>query len=80
MAKTGNPRIDVSKMSQPDLVEQSAERFENELRALQTGDSATEKWVILRDTKHRTALAINGRKTSKSHDWFSAKSAEMAPS
>ena len=29
--RQGNPRIDVSKMSQPDLVEQFAERFEKKL-------------------------------------------------
>ena len=65
-------------MSTPDLVEEFAERFENELRASQTGDSATDEWATLHDTKHRTALATYGRKTSKSHDCgFSAKSADM---
>ena len=75
----GNPRIDVSKMSRPDLVEQFAEAFEQELGALQPGDSATERWEALRDTMHRTALATFGKKTSKSHDWFEAKSTEMTP-
>ena len=77
--KHGNPRIDVSKMCQPDLVEQFAERFESELNTSQTGDTATEKWATLRETMHRTALATFGSKTSKSHDWFEAKSAEMTP-
>ena len=36
--RQGNPRIDVSKMSQPDLVERFAERFDNELQASQSGD------------------------------------------
>ena len=36
--KQGYPRIDVSKMSQPDLVEQFARRFESELKTSQTGD------------------------------------------
>ena len=66
-------------MSQPDLVEQFAERFENELGISQSGDSATAKWTTLRDTMHRTALATFGKNTSKSHDWFKAKSAEMTP-
>jgi len=66
-------------MSQPDLVELFAGRFESELKTSQTGDSATEKWATLRDTMHRTALATFGRKTLKSHDWFEAKSAEMTP-
>ncbi|PFX21557.1 hypothetical protein AWC38_SpisGene13952 [Stylophora pistillata] len=77
--KQGNPSIDVSKISQPDLVEQFAERFENQLGNSQLGDSATGKWTTLRDTMHRTALAIFRKNTSKSHDWFKAKSAEMTP-
>jgi len=69
-------------MSPPELVEQFAERFENELQASQTGDSATEKWANLRDTMHRTTLATFERKTFKSHnwsDWFETKSAAMIP-
>jgi len=68
--KQGNPRIDVSKLSQPDLMEQFAGRFEIDLKTSQTRDSAMEKWATLRDTMHRTALATFGRKTLKSHDWF----------
>ena len=37
------PRIDVSKMSQPDLMEQFAQTVEKEFGSLQPGDSATEK-------------------------------------
>ena len=77
--KQGYLRIDVSKMSQPDLVEQFARRFESELKTSQTGDSAMEKWDTLRDAIHRTALAMFERKTLKSHDWFEGKSAEMTP-
>ena len=72
--KQGNPRIiDVSKMSQPNLMSQFAEAFEREFGAAQPKDSATEseKWEIL--------LASFGRKTSKTHDWFDAKSTEMRP-
>ena len=53
----GNPRIDVSKMSQPDLMEQFAQTFEKEFDALQPSDSATEKWEALPDTMYCTALA-----------------------
>ena len=58
---------------------QFAEAFEREFGVAQPKDSATEKWEILRDTMHRTALATFGRKTSKTHDWFDAKSTEMRP-
>ena len=77
--KQGNPRIYVSKMSQPNLMSQFAEAFEREFGAPQPKDSATEKWEILRDTMHRTALATFGEKSSRTHDWFDAKSSEMTP-
>ena len=77
--KLGNPRIDVSKMTQPDLIEQFAEAFEEEYDASQSGDTATEKWETLQDTIHHIALAIFGKKTSKLHDWYEAKSSEMTP-
>ena len=81
--KQGNPRIDVSSMSQPDLVQQFSEAFKNEYEAHPQNKtlptSATDKWKTLRDTIHKTALATFGKKTTKSPDWFEAKSAEMTP-
>ena len=68
------PLIDVSKMSQPDLMEQFDQTFEKESGSLQPGDSATEKWEALHDTMYRTALATFGKRSSKSHDRFEAKS------
>ena len=75
----GSPRIDVSKIYQPDLMEQFAQTFEKELGSLQPGDSATEKWEALRDIKHGTALATFRKRSSKSHHWFEAKSTVMTP-
>ena len=46
---------------------------------MQADDSATEKWEALRDTMYRTALATFGKRSSKSHDWFEAKSTLMTP-
>ena len=66
----GIPRIDVSKMSQPNLTEQFAQAFKNEFGSLQLGDSTTEKLEALRDTMYRTALAAFGKRSSKSHDWL----------
>ena len=77
--KPGNPHIDVSKMTQPDLMEQFTEAFEEEYNASQSGDTATEKWETLWDTIHCITLAIFGKKTSKSHDWYEAKSSKMTP-
>ena len=73
----GIPRIDVSKMSQPDLTEQFTQTFEKECGSLQLGDSAVEKWEAVRDTMYRTAFATFGKWSSKSHDWFEAKSTVM---
>ena len=77
--KPGNPHIDVSKMTQPDLIEQFTEAFEEEYDASQSGDTATEKWITLQDTFHCIALDIFGKKTSKLHDWYEAKSSGMTP-
>ena len=75
----GIPRIDVSKMSQPDLMEQFPQTFEKEFGSLQPGDSATEKWEALRDTMYCTALATFGKRSSTLYDWFEAKSTVMTP-
>ena len=45
--KPGNLHLDVSKITQPDLVEQFAEAFQEEYNASQSGDTATEKWETL---------------------------------
>ena len=66
-------------MSQPDLKGQFAQTFYKELGSLQPGDSDTEKWEALRDTMYCIALATFGKRSSKSHDWFEAKSTVMAP-
>ena len=50
-------------MSQPNLMSQFAEAFEKEFDAPQPKVSATEKWEILRDTMHRTALVTCGKNT-----------------
>ena len=75
----GVPRFDISKMSQPDFTEQFAQTCEKEPGSLQPGDSATEKWGALHDTMYRTALATFGKRSSKSHDSFEAKSTVMTP-
>ncbi|KAK2185409.1 hypothetical protein NP493_238g03040 [Ridgeia piscesae] len=42
-------------------------------------ETLSQRSGTLRDTMHRTALAIFWKKTSKIHDWFDAKSTEMTP-
>ena len=59
--KQGNPRIDVSKMSPPNIMSQFAEALDREIGAPQPNDSATEKWEILRDTMHRKNWLHSGK-------------------
>ena len=66
-------------MSQPDLTEQFAQTFEKEFGSLQPCDSVAEKWKALRGTMYGTALATFGKRSSKSHDWFEARSTVMTP-
>ena len=60
-------------------MEQFAQTFEKEFGTSQPGDSATEKSEALRDTMYGTALAAFGKRSSKSHDWFEAKSTALTP-
>ena len=53
--------------------------FERDIGVSQPKDYAAEKWEILRDTMHRSTLATFGGNTSKTHNWFDAKSSEMRP-
>ena len=66
-------------MTQPDLIEQFAEAFEEEYNASQSRDTATEMWETLQDTIHHITLAVLGKKTSKSHNCYEAKLSEMTP-
>ncbi|KAL8557936.1 hypothetical protein ACOMHN_051427 [Nucella lapillus] len=74
----GKPRIDTRRMSQKELVEQFAVTFKIELDVSQPGESATKECEELRDIIHGTTLATFRKKTSKSHDWFEAKSREAS--
>lgn len=65
-------------MTKPDLVKQFVEAFEEKYDASQWGNTATDKWVALRDTIHHTVFVIYGKKTTKSHDQFKAKSPSEA--
>ncbi|XP_052712455.1 uncharacterized protein LOC128186658 [Crassostrea angulata] len=67
--KQGISRINVSNMSQPKLTQKFAETFEQELEFIQKGTS----------TEESTALEAFGKRTTKTTDWFEAKSSVMIP-
>lgn len=77
--KPGIPHIDVSKLTQSDLVDLFTEAFEKEYDASQFGKTITENWDTLRGTIYCTPLATFGKKNSKAHNWFEAKASEMTP-
>ena len=77
--QAGGPRLNITKMKDPECVAQFAKSLEDTLNGTHLGDSATEKWERLRATMYSSAFATFGRKTSKSSDWFDAKSSEMTP-
>ena len=65
-------------MTQPDLMEQFAEAFEEEYDASQSGDTATEKWETLHETPSTTLPWLSlGRKPQSLHGWYETKSSEM---
>ncbi|XP_052673517.1 uncharacterized protein LOC128155711 [Crassostrea angulata] len=66
-------------MSQPKLTQKFAETFEQELEFIQKGTSTEERWGTLRDIIHSTAMEAFGKRTTKTTDWFEAKSSLMIP-
>ncbi|KAL8592312.1 hypothetical protein ACOMHN_036946 [Nucella lapillus] len=77
--QVGKPRINTTKMQYPEKVEEFAKYLDYALSANHPHSSATEKWEHLWETIQKTAFATYGRKTSKNHDWFKARSSEMTP-
>ena len=77
--KLGNLHIDVSKMTQPYLMEQFAEAFEEEYDASQSRDTATEKWETLQDTIHCITLVSLGRKPQSCTTGMRPSHPEMTP-
>ena len=77
--QAGKPRINITNMSQPDLVQLFATNLEKELAVLEPDSNATKTWEEVRDKIHGVAMATFGKKTSKSQDWFDAKATEITP-
>ena len=75
----GKPKIDTTKMSQQNLIEQFSAVFEEKVSAMKHTETATERWTDLCNIMHDTALTTFGRKMAKSEDWFDAKASEMTP-
>jgi len=66
-------------LSQPDPVNQFADVFQKKLSSSQPRKSASAKVETIQHCMHSAALTTFGTKTSKSHDWFKAKSTKMTP-
>lgn len=74
----GKPRLNTANMQDPALVAQFTDLFEKEYSPPES-ESATDQWEVLKSAMHSCALATFGRKTTKSADWFEAKSKELTP-
>ncbi|XP_068714290.1 uncharacterized protein [Montipora foliosa] len=75
----GKPRINTIKMQQEAKIEEFAKTFEEAISTKNPQSTALDTWIHLRECIHTSALAIFGKMTSRSSDWFDAKSAEMTP-
>ena len=75
----GKPRINTIKMQQESKIEEFAKTFEEAISTKNPQSTALDTWIHLRECIHTSALAIFIKKTSRTSDWFDAKSAEMTP-
>lgn len=78
-AKPQGNRINTIKMQQEAKIEEFAKTFEEAISTKNRQSTVSDTWIHLRECIHTSALAIFGKKTSRSSDWFVAKSAEMTP-
>lgn len=78
--QAGKPSINVTTMQLKKKVEEFAESFEASLGAAgPLGDTATEKWIHLREAIQSSAFSTFGRKSKQNSDWFVAKSSLLMP-
>lgn len=75
----GKPRINTIKMQQEAKMEKFAKTFKEAIYTKNPQSTASDTWIHLYISVHTSALAIFGKKTSQSSDWFEAKSAVMTP-
>ena len=66
-------------MQQEAKIKEFAKTFEEAISTKNPQSTALDTWIHLRECIHTSALAIFRKKTSRSSDWFVAKSAEMTP-
>ncbi|XP_035663411.1 uncharacterized protein LOC118407100 [Branchiostoma floridae] len=73
----GKIRIDARKTQIPEKVEEFEEALEAALLKKPASENAEQRWSYLRDTLHRTALGVFGRKQGKTQDWFEEYASEL---
>lgn len=75
----GKPKIDVSKMTQPELVHQFSVSFSRRNTDMQHEASASETWKSLQTAMYNTAMDTFGKRTANSPDWFEANAYILTP-
>jgi exonuclease III len=75
--RPGKPRLDVTRMQEPALVQQFAAAF-NQIDTT-NAETATQTWEKLQESIHQTAKVTFGTRTKRSEDWFESNAHILLP-
>ena len=77
--RSGLPRINIATTVVPELCAQFAESVVSALEGQPAAETTEERWRLLRDTIHSTALSIFGKKERRNPDWYDESLPVMEP-
>ena len=77
--RSGLPRITMATTVVPELCAQFAESVVTALEGRPAAETTEERWCLLRDTIHSTALSIFGKKERRNPDWYDESMPVMGP-
>ena len=78
--RSGLPRINMATTVVPELCAQFAESVVTAFEGRPAAETTEERWCLLRDTIHSTALSIFGKKERQNPDWQDESLPVMEPS
>ena len=73
------PRINMATTMVPELCAQFAESVVTALEGQRAAENTEERWCLLWDTIHSTALSIFGKKERRNRDWYDESLPVMEP-
>ena len=77
--RSGLPRINMATTVVPELCAQFTESVVPALKGRSPAETTEERWCLLRDTIHSTALSIFGKKERRNPDWYDESLPVMEP-